>query len=150
MIIDSYGVSTYGEANPAPFAIISFPFLFAVMFGDTGHGIIMTLFALWMVLKESTLGKVRDEIFSMFFGGRYIILLMGFFSIYTGMIYNDIFSKSMNLFGSRFIPPHLEEFMDNGTMVKGYEEELYQLDPKRNVTDTGYYYPFGLDPVGFR
>jgi len=63
--MDSYGVATYQEVNPGLFAIITFPFLFAIMFGDIGHGFIIFVAALYMILAEkrlakADLGEVRD------------------------------------------------------------------------------------------
>lgn len=104
MLVDAYAVNTYRELNPGVYTIATFPFLFAVMFGDFGHGFIVFLSALVLILFEKRLEKTAEgsEIFGIFFGGRYIICMMGVFSMYTGLIYNDCFSKSFNIFGSHW------------------------------------------------
>uniref|UniRef100_A0A8C9WW22 V-type proton ATPase subunit a n=1 Tax=Sander lucioperca TaxID=283035 RepID=A0A8C9WW22_SANLU len=146
-IVDAYGVGNYREVNPAPFTIITFPFLFAVMFGDLGHGVIMALFALWMVLYENNrkLKNTRNEIWNTFFEGRYIILMMGLFSIYTGLIYNDCFSKSLNIFGSGWsVKAMFEAKVWKDADIRG--NRVLTLDP--NVT--GVFrgpYPLGIDPI---
>ncbi|KAM5255581.1 V-type proton ATPase 116 kDa subunit a 4 [Ctenodactylus gundi] len=147
-IVDAYGVGSYREINPAPYTIITFPFLFAVMFGDCGHGAVMLLAALWMVLNERQLlaQKSRNEIWNTFFHGRYLILLMGVFSIYTGLIYNDCFSKALNIFGSSW---SVQPMFRNGTWNdKVMEANLYlQLDPAMPGVYSGNPYPFGIDPI---
>jgi len=45
----------------APYTIISFPFLFAVMFGDLGHGLLMFLFAGFLVLREKPLAAKKTD-----------------------------------------------------------------------------------------
>ncbi|KVH98441.1 ATPase, V0 complex, subunit 116kDa [Cynara cardunculus var. scolymus] len=51
-IVDAYGVAKYQEANPGLYTIVTFPFLFAVMFGDWGHGICLFLGTLFLILRE--------------------------------------------------------------------------------------------------
>ncbi|KAM3823406.1 V-type proton ATPase 116 kDa subunit a 1 isoform 3-T3 [Vipera latastei] len=146
-IVDAYGIGTYREINPAPYTIITFPFLFAVMFGDFGHGILMTLFAVWMVIRESRIlsQKSDNEIFNIIFSGRYIILLMGAFSIYTGLIYNDCFSKSLNMFGSSWsVRPMFQK--SNWTEDLLQEYSMLQLNPAIEGVFGGAY-PFGIDPI---
>jgi len=61
-IVDSYGIACYREINPALYTIITFPFLFAIMFGDIGHGILMFLAALVICIKEKKLAHVNNEV----------------------------------------------------------------------------------------
>ncbi|KAG8217288.1 V-type proton ATPase subunit a [Butyriboletus roseoflavus] len=127
-IMDNYGIATYQEVNPGLFAIITFPFLFAVMFGDIGHGLIILFVALYMIMNERKWAKSDlGGITTLFFFGRYIILMMGLFSVYTGLMYNDIFSKSLHIWQSGWAFPE-----GNGT-VRG--------------VSTGHVYTFGLDPA---
>ena len=132
MIIDAYGTAKYTEVNQGLTAIVTFPFLFAVMFGDLGHGFIMLLAATAMIAFERQMGRGQlDELVSMAFTGRYVILMMGLYSMFTGLIYNDIFSKGMELFPSMWEWPQ-----SNFTVGDTLSGERVQ----------GYTYPFGLDP----
>ncbi|XP_005920403.1 V-type proton ATPase 116 kDa subunit a isoform X2 [Haplochromis burtoni] len=149
-IVDAYGIGSYREINPAPYTIITFPFLFAVMFGDLGHGTLMTCAALYLVLRESRLmaQKNDNEIFNMMFGGRYIILLMGVFSMYTGIIYNDCFSKSLNVFGSGWSVRPMFNSRAGGNWTDGTlnSSTVLQLDPAVDGVFNGPY-PIGIDPI---
>ncbi|XP_067928179.1 V-type proton ATPase 116 kDa subunit a 1-like [Watersipora subatra] len=163
-LIDAYGVSSYQEVNPASLSIVTFPFLFSVMFGDIGHGFIMFLLGLWMVMWEKPLQakKSNNEIWNMFFGGRYLILMMGAFSVYAGLIYNDIYSLSINIFGSSWRVPEgiysfdgeVDDWLDSTTLEpspfhcvkQNVDNRMYVLNYS-TASYLGSPYPFGIDPI---
>lgn len=133
-IVDAYGIARYQEANPGVFTIITFPFLFAVMFGDWGHGICLLVGILWFIFNERKLGSQKlGDITSMTFAGRYVILLMSIFSIYTGFIYNEFFSVPFAIFGSSAYS------CSDSTCSDAYSTGL--------VKSSSTTYPFGVDPA---
>nr|AAH06761.1 T-cell, immune regulator 1, ATPase, H+ transporting, lysosomal V0 protein A3 [Mus musculus]AAH85234.1 T-cell, immune regulator 1, ATPase, H+ transporting, lysosomal V0 protein A3 [Mus musculus] len=146
-IVDAYGVGRYREVNPAPYTIITFPFLFAVMFGDVGHGLLMFLFALAMVLTENrpAVKAAQNEIWQTFFGGRYLLLLMGLFSVYTGFIYNECFSRATTIFPSGW---SVAAMANQSGWSDEYLSQHSMLTLNPNIT--GVFlgpYPFGIDPI---
>ncbi|KAM7084706.1 V-type proton ATPase 116 kDa subunit a 3 isoform 1-T2 [Molossus nigricans] len=146
-IVDAYGVGRYQEVNPAPYTIITFPFLFAVMFGDVGHGLLMFLFALAMVLAEDrpAVKTAKNEIWQTFFSGRYLLLLMGLFSIYTGFIYNECFSRATVIFPSGWsVAAMANQSGWSDTFLA--EHPLLALNPNITGVFLGPY-PFGIDPI---
>jgi V-type H+-transporting ATPase subunit a len=85
-VVDTYGVPRYKEINPALFAIVTFPFIFGVMYGDIGHGFILFLTGLWLITNSDYLKVSEDSTLRSANKCRYILTAMGFFSIYAGLM----------------------------------------------------------------
>eukprot|EP01012_Entosiphon_sulcatum_P002517 TRINITY_DN1053_c0_g1_i1.p1 TRINITY_DN1053_c0_g1~~TRINITY_DN1053_c0_g1_i1.p1 ORF type:complete len:851 (-),score=223.96 TRINITY_DN1053_c0_g1_i1:65-2578(-) len=147
-IVDSYGVARYKEVNPATFTVVTFPFLFGVMYGDVGHGVCLTLFTAYLIWSEKNfLNRPLNEIFAMIFGGRYILILMGIFATYMGFLYNDMFAMMIQPFGSSFwvFPERAREECDPGYVVwyGRLSDDLHAC----KAAGTKAPYPIGVDPL---
>jgi len=62
-----------------------------MMFGDMGHGSLLCMVGIYMTMKGNEDGGAAGML-------RYIVLLMGMFAVYCGLIYNEFFALPINLF----------------------------------------------------
>jgi len=142
-LIDAYGIARYHEVNPAVFTIVTFPFLFGVMFGDLGHGFLFLLFALSLVLNEKSLGKTKlNEMVKTCYDGRYLLLLMSLFAIYAGSLYNECFSIPIRY------ATNWEIVLANGTTIHDpatYNQSL--LPDTYTPIQNGTAVPYGVDGI---
>jgi V-type H+-transporting ATPase subunit a len=127
-VVSTYGVPSYGEVNPAFFTVITFPFLFGVMFGDVCHGLILFIAGLILCVFKDTLIKSKALI-SELISIRYMLLFMGIFAIFSGFLYNEFAGFNMNIFSSCY---------------KIYHEVDDSLDVKR---EDNCVYQFGMDSL---
>ena len=153
-IVNQYGIPNYHEINPGYFTIITFPFLFGIMFGDIGHGLILlviTLYLFYLANKNrrningainsdelplnnlnnnniNILDSNDDSMLKSFVQYRYFFLLCSIFAIFCGFMYNEFFAIPLNLFGTCY------------TSEKNGELILEKIKGEKCV------YPIGLDP----
>ncbi|KAL0351812.1 UNVERIFIED_CONTAM: V-type proton ATPase subunit a2 [Sesamum calycinum] len=78
-------------------------------------------------LRSEKLGDIME----MAFGGRYVIMMMALFSIYTGLIYNEFFSVPFELFGRSAYDCRDSTCRDASTL---------------GLIKVRHTYPFGVDP----
>jgi V-type H+-transporting ATPase subunit a len=106
-IVDTYGVPSYKEINPAVLTSISFPFLFGLMFGDIAHGLALLIFSMTLLMRSKTISYwaqvEHKEIFSL----GILLCLMACFSVYAGLIYNDFLSLPLTFVSSCYQPHSL-------------------------------------------
>ena len=161
-IVNQYGIPNYHEINPGYFTIITFPFLFGIMFGDVGHGLILFFITLYLFnlanknrkkqgpinsdelpfindknnnnsRKINILDSPEDSMLKSFVQYRYFFLLCSIFGIFCGFMYNEFFAIPLNLFGTCYTSKK------NGELILSKEHRI-------NAPDKKCVYPVGLDP----
>lgn len=125
-IVNTYAVPQYKEVNPAIFTSVTFPFLFGIMFGDVMHGALLFIFSTILCFSKRTPGTAMGELGKV----RYLLLLMGFFSFFCGLMYNDFTSIPLKMFGDSCYDAQ------NGVKTATYK-------------GNDCIYPVGVDPVWY-
>ncbi len=82
MLTAGYGLPRYQTIDPTPILGISFLLMFGLMFGDVGHGLVLTLAGLWLALKTK-----RDTLRK----GGWMALYAGCASIVFGFLFGSVF-----------------------------------------------------------
>lgn len=119
-IVDTYGIPRYKEINPAIFTVISFPFFFGLMFGDVGHGTIVLILGILLLLTQKDKSAPLYNL-------KYLIFLNGIFATYCGFIYSEWFANAFAFFPS-----------------------CYDIkSPTFKIKSEGCVYPFGLDYIWY-
>lgn len=149
-IVDTYGVPTYLEANPALISCVTFPWLFGMMFGDMGHGSILLAISLVLVFGAE---RFKDGPLAGALPLRYLFMFMGISATYCGFIYNEFFAMQTQMFSTCYNVKERDQFNvgkseDDGTGVfklQDAEEGAGGFYYKRLNFDCTY--PMGTDPI---
>jgi V-type H+-transporting ATPase subunit a len=144
LIVDTYGVPTYLEANPVPVSIVTFPFFFGMMFGDMGHGSLILVLGSYLCLFYN---QIKGGSLNFLLPFRYLLLLMGIMAVYCGFIYNEWFAIPTQFFESCYNGE--ERFQWNSTAKESIAGDINYVSGDyiflRKSFDCTY--PFGQDPV---
>ncbi len=78
--VEMYGLPSYEELDPTPLFAISYVFLFGIMFGDLGHGLVLAVLGfLYYLWKRADIGA--------------IVSLAGCVSAVFGVLYGSVFGN---------------------------------------------------------
>jgi V/A-type H+-transporting ATPase subunit I len=95
-ITKEQGIPGSHEVDPTPLVSFIFPIFFGMMFGDVGHGLLLTLFML--LVRQRSTGTMRQW--------ANLFLVAGLSSIVFGVIFGEFFELSFSQFVP--IPPLVE------------------------------------------
>jgi len=101
IVVKNLGIPGNSELDPTPIAALAYIFMFGVMFGDVGQGLVLMLIGL--LLRRLVPGsKIAD--------GGMVLLYCGFMATIFGFLYGSIFSNEHLIPALWFHP--MEHMMD--------------------------------------
>jgi V/A-type H+-transporting ATPase subunit I len=81
MFVEMYGLPTYRSIDPTPILGFTYAFLFGVMFGDLGQGLLLSLGA-WIMSRFNPKNRLYK-----------IATRLGLFSAFFGVLYGSVFGN---------------------------------------------------------
>jgi V/A-type H+-transporting ATPase subunit I len=81
-LVTTYGYPDYNGIDPTLFVAITFLFMFGMMFGDVGHGLVLVILGL-LIARVKSMRKIRPA--------GWLMLAAGCSSIIFGFMYGSIF-----------------------------------------------------------
>lgn len=86
-LVTTYGVARYANVDPTPFAAVAFVVMFAIMFGDVGHGLVLA--ALGLLLR-----RVRHGRLAPFQHVWPLVTAAGLAAAAVGLLYGEAFGPT--------------------------------------------------------
>lgn len=125
-LVLSFGTPKSNELEPSIFMAITYPIIFALMFGDFGHGLLLTIFGVALLIlqrKEIKFGETLSLIVS----GAKLYIILGITSSIVGLfMYREAFG-SHELAQTIYEALHLPEIPEN--LVLGITYIPLRLNP---------------------
>ncbi|MCM8773263.1 MAG: hypothetical protein NC820_00775 [Candidatus Omnitrophica bacterium] len=100
LLVNSYGVPRYGTIDPTVFVAIGFLIMFGVMFGDLGHGLVLSLLSLALIRNNKE--KIKEA--------GILILYCGISSSLFGILFGSFFGYEFSSLWFKPINNLLEDF----------------------------------------
>lgn len=85
-LVSAYGIPRYDEVEPSLFVAITFVLMFGLMFGDVGHGAVLGLAGVYLLLsRRPAIRAIRPA--------GYLLLFCGLAAVLFGLAYGSVFGR---------------------------------------------------------